>query len=74
MKFINSLLSSGTGVSTLRFMCVVCCLTATIIAFIGIYKQQPDYSGLTMLCSAFLGAAFTGKIMQKREENKQPKQ
>ncbi len=70
MKHILDLLSENRGPSMLRFMSLICCLAAIAIAILGLRRPVVDYSGLTMLCSAFLGAAFTGKILQKRIETK----
>lgn len=68
MKYVKELLQSGSSVSTMRFMSVICILNAIIISIIGVCKHQPDYSGISMLCSAFLAAGFTGKVAQKRIE------
>ncbi len=72
-SFLMALVASGSGVSTLRVMSLACCLTAIVIAFIGLHKPTVDYSGLALLCGTFLGAAFGGKIAQKNIEVK-PKQ
>lgn len=71
-QFGLNLLKSGSGVSMMRFMSLICCLAAIGIAFMGMRKPTIDYSGLTMLCSAFLSAAFAGKILQKKVEVKKP--
>lgn len=52
----------------MRLMALMCCITAIVIAIIGINKPIPDYSGLSLLCGTFLGAAFVGKAMQKSNE------
>lgn len=66
--FLLALTSENTSVSAMRVMSLSCCLAAIIIAFIGVYKPQPDYSGLSMLCGTFLSIAFTGKAYQKSVE------
>ena len=52
----------------MRLMSLLSCLAAIGIAVIGLYRPQPDYSGLAVLSAAFLSAAFGGKVMQKRIE------
>lgn len=68
MKSIKDLLSESGSASMVRAMSALCCIVASIIALIGICKSQPDYSGISLLCTTFLTAAFGGKIMQKRIE------
>lgn len=69
MKSILVALFSDSGsISMMRVMSLLCCLTSIVIAFVGLSKAQPDYSGLSLLCSTFLGIAVGGKIMQKRIE------
>ena len=65
-------MKSGSGVSMMRFMSIICCLAAIVIAIIGLNKPVIDYSGLSLLCGTFLGAAFGGKIAQKNIESKAP--
>ena len=66
---ILALLSDSGQVSMMRVMSLLCCLTAIALSLIVVIKGHPiDYIGLTTLVSAFLAAAFTGKIMQKRIE------
>lgn len=53
----------------MRVMSLICCLAAIAIAVLGLYKPgNTDYSGLSLLCGSFLGAAFGGKVYQKRIE------
>lgn len=68
MKFVNQLLSNKGIVSAMRVMSLLSLATAIAIAFYGMSKAVIDYSGLTLLCSAFLTASFGGKVMQKRTE------
>lgn len=70
MKFLADMLSNGKGMSSMRVMAMLCCLTAIGLAFIGINKPAPDYSGLSMLCGTFLAGAMVGKTSQKAIENK----
>lgn len=67
-QYLKALLSENGSISMMRVMSLMSCITAVIIALIGLYKPQPDYSGLSMLCGTFLSIAFGGKVMQKRIE------
>lgn len=69
-RFLLDLLKPGSAVSTMRFMSLICCIAAIAIAIIGLYRNNPDYGGLSLLVSVFLGAAFTGKVVQKSIESK----
>jgi hypothetical protein len=65
MKFFKALLDTDSGTSMLRFMSLMCCITAIALAFIGMNKANPDYSGLSLLCGTFLTTAFGAKVAQK---------
>lgn len=52
----------------MRVMSILSLLAAIAVAFVGLDKVPVDYSGIALLVSAFLGAAFGGKVMQKRVE------
>ncbi len=73
MKFIKSLLSEKGDISMVRVMSLICCFAALGIAIHGINRNVIDYSGLSMLCGTFLGAAFAGKVAQKSIEAKETK-
>lgn len=68
MKYLQTLLSEDGHASTMRLMSLMSCSTAIVISIIGLFKAQPDYSGLSMLCGTFLAAAFAGKALQKPSE------
>lgn len=68
MNWINKLLSENSTVSTMRVMSLISVITAICIAFYGMSKATIDYSGLALLCGTFLGAAFGGKVLQKKSE------
>lgn len=70
MRFLAALLSDNGSVSCMRTMSLLCCLAAICIAVMGLNKPQPDYSGLALICTTFLGAAFGGKVVQKSIEAK----
>lgn len=52
----------------MRVLCIMAMIAAIGIAFAGVAHTPVDYSGLTLLCTAFLSAAMGGKVMQKRIE------
>lgn len=68
MRLLKALFSESGDFSMMRLMSLLCCLASIGLAVLGICKANIDYSGVTMLCTAFLTAAFGGKIMQKRIE------
>ena len=60
---------SETGeVSEMRVMSLISLFVGSFIAIYGMTKTPVDYSGVAMLAGLFIGAAFTGKIAQKRVE------
>ena len=69
-QFLLDLLDERTHLSSMRFMAIISLLIGGIIAGIGMYKCT-DLSGTTMLVGVFVGAAFTGKVMQKNTEIKE---
>jgi hypothetical protein len=68
MKFLKDLFSEDSTLSSMRVMSMVCCISAVIVAIVGLKKPSVDYSGLALLCSVFLSAAMGGKVLQKRIE------
>lgn len=64
---LNSMFSETGDISSVRVMALLCVLAAILIALIGMYKGS-DLMGLSALCGVFLGAAFGGKVMQKKSE------
>jgi hypothetical protein len=67
-EFLKQLFSESGGVSAMRVMAMMCCIAAVVIAIMGLSKPVIDYSGLSLICSTFLGAAMGGKLLQKRVE------
>jgi hypothetical protein len=67
-KWLSQLFSESGGVSMMRVMSILCCIAAIAISFVGLNKMPVDYSGISLLVSVFLSAAFGGKVMQKRIE------
>lgn len=68
MRLLRELFSEKGSISMMRLLSLITCNTAVVIAIMGMLKQSPDYSGLSLLCGTFLTAAFTGKVMQKKLE------
>jgi uncharacterized membrane protein YfcA len=70
-KFLKSLFSENSDVSSVRVMSMVSLLIA---GYIGVYglTTKADLDGLAMLCGVFLTAAFGGKVGQKFVETKTP--
>jgi len=69
-QFIVNLFSESNSVSMMRFMSLISLLMGCIIAIYGISKNPVDYSGISLLVSVFITAAFGGKIAQKMQETK----
>lgn len=70
IKFIKDMFSAGSSVSAMRVMAMLCCLSAIVIAIVGVCKKEPDYEGLSILSATFLTTAFGGKVAQKHLESK----
>lgn len=70
MEFLKNMLSESGTISSMRVMSLIALLFSGVIAVYGMSKNNIDYSGLTMLSGVFVGVAFTGKVMQKRVEQK----
>ena len=68
--FIAALFSEKGSISMMRLMSLICCIAAIVVAIAGISKPTVDYSGISILVGTFLGAAFGGKVLQKRIETK----
>ncbi len=67
---LTDLISENGKLSTIRVMCMACCVNAIAISIIGLFKSAPDYSGMSILCGTFLAAAMGGKIMHKQDDQK----
>lgn len=67
MALLRDILSSGSGVSSMRLMSLSAMIAGIVMAVVGLFLRV-DLFGLSALCGVFVGAAFTGKVMQKRVE------
>ena len=71
-SFIKKLLSENSEISSVRFMSIAALFAAIAFGGYGLHEGK-DLSALAILCGAFLGAAFGGKVSQKFAENKEDK-
>lgn len=69
-NFIMQLFNETGTVSMMRMLSLICVLTASAIALYCIYMNR-DMNAASILCGIFLGAAFTGKAVQKISEVKE---
>jgi hypothetical protein len=69
-QFIADLFSENNSVSMMRLMSLVSLLMGCAIAVYGLSKSPVDYSGISLLVSVFITAAFGGKIAQKMQETR----
>lgn len=70
-KILIALFSESSEISAMRFMSILALIIAGYLAIYGI-QNKSDLSTLSILCSVFVGAAFTGKVMQKKVEVTRP--
>jgi hypothetical protein len=68
-RWFKQLFSESSGVSMMRVMSFISLMAGCALAFVCIGKSPIDYSGISLLVSVFLSAAFGGKVMQKRIES-----
>lgn len=66
--FLTELFSENGKISSMRAMAFAALLLGGSIAIYGMAHSNPDYSGIALLSGVFVGAAFGGKVMQKRSE------
>lgn len=70
LRWFKDLFSESSDVSMTRFLSFLCVSSAIIVAFTAVIRAS-DLSDATMLCSAFLAAGFTGKVMQRSIESRE---
>ena len=68
MKWLKDLFSESGSISMMRVMSILSLLAGIGVAYVGLSKPVVDYSGISLVVSVFLSAAFGGKVMQKRIE------
>ena len=68
--WVKSLLSETGDVSMTRFLSLICVTTAIGLAVYGLAKDK-NIDSLVGIVSVFLGAGFSGKVIQKFAENKE---
>jgi hypothetical protein len=69
-SILRELFSENSGISSMRVMSMMSLLIGAYLAIHGIDKDV-DLNALAILCSVFIGAAFTGKVAQKFAEKKE---
>lgn len=69
MGILKALLSEDSPVSTMRLMSLLSFMVGSGLAFYGVWNGG-DPSKVTSLVGIFIGAAFTGKAVQKIVEVK----
>lgn len=67
--WLSSLLSETGDVSMTRFLSLVCVITAVLLAVYGLATDK-NIDSLVGIVSVFLGAGFSGKVIQKFAEKK----
>lgn len=67
-NFVLNLFSDTGTVSMMRVLSLICVLTASGIAIHAVTVGS-DLNAAAILCSVFLGAGITGKVVQKGLEN-----
>lgn len=68
MNWFNKLLAENGAVSMVRLLSLICVVTASVLAFAGIYSTTHSLESVSMLCGTFLTAGLTAKVMQKKME------
>lgn len=70
-SILMGLLSEDSKISSLRFMSILCVLAAVGVACYGI-SHSKDLLGIAAVVTAFLGPAFTAKVLSKPVEKGNP--
>jgi hypothetical protein len=68
-EWIKSLMGESGDVSMTRFLSLICVITAIGLAVYGLAKDK-NIDSLVGIVSVFLGAGFSGKVIQKFAENR----
>ena len=68
-EWFKSLLSENGDVSMTRFLSLICVVTSIGLAIYGLVKDK-NIDSLVGIVSVFLGAGFSGKVIQKFAEKK----
>jgi len=72
-KFLQTMLSDQSDVSSMRVMSFICVFVAGVIGILALFREDASLADAAMLVAAFLLPAFGGKVGQKFAENNQPK-
>ena len=69
LNWLKQLFSDSGTVSMVRVLSFMCVITASLLAFIGIYAANRSLESIAVLCGTFLGAGLGAKVMQKGIES-----
>lgn len=69
IEFLKALFAESPLVSSMRVYSFMAVVMACVLAGVGLLMNR-SLEGLSILCGVFLGAAFTGKVLQKSIEMK----
>ena len=68
---MNNFLTEDNGnKSSMRLMCLISLIAAIVFGLIAVYVPEPGSAAALSVCTTFVGAAFSGKVVQKFAETK----
>lgn len=68
-SLFRQLLSETGTLSMVRFLSLVCVVTAALLSLLGLYTTQHSLESVAILCGTFLGAGMGAKVLQKKYES-----
>lgn len=66
--WLQKLFSEHGDVSMVRLLSLVCVITASVLAMLGMYTTNHTLESVAILCGTFLTAGMGAKVLQKRIE------
>lgn len=69
MQYISKVLSNSEDASSMRVMSFYSVIIGSIVGITGLIMNK-DLTDLSILVGVFVGAGFTGKVIQKKIEKK----
>lgn len=67
--WLQELLAEKGTQSMIRLLSLLCIITASTLAFIGISASNHSLESVSVLCGTFLAAGMGAKVMQKKYEH-----
>lgn len=67
-QWLRDLFSENSVQSMVRFLSLLCVVTASILAFIGVSTTTHSLESVSVLCGTFLAAGMGAKVLQKKYE------